>query len=283
MKNPVILITGATSGLGFSLAEKLGDIENLTLLLHGRTAESLSRIEARVVDSPANVHTIAADLSELEQVHRLAHSVAQLTDHLSVLVNNAGIGFGDGTREVSSDGHELRFAVNYLAPFALSNLLLPLLQAGANRLNPSRVINIASIGQQPVDFEDVNFDQQYDGRKAYGKSKLAMITSGFTLATLMDPAQVTVNSVHPATFMPTKLVLDSGIEAIDDLEDGRDAVMRLILDPAVANVTGEFFNGTETARVNEWAYDTETQRRLWKLSCAMTDTGSALDLGGLSN
>ncbi len=271
MQNNAILITGSTSGLGLALAEQLVQREHTTLLLHGRDPEQLSEIQARFSNAPADVRTLVADLSELAQVRELAASVGRHTDRLTVLVNNAGIGFGSETRGLSPDGHELRFAVNYLASFALTGALLPLLRAGAQSTTPSRVINIASIGQAPIDFDDINIDREYDGRRAYGQSKLAMITSGFTLAGNVDPDEIVVNSIHPATFMPTKMVLDAGIHAVDDLESGRDAVLRLILDPAIEGVTGRFFNGLEEARAHESAYDPVIQRRLWDVSSALIE------------
>ena len=139
--------------------------------------------------------------------------------HVHTLINNAGIGAGPGTdppREVSADGHELRFAVNYLAGLLLSLRLLPELRASKS----ARIVNIASIGQLPIDWGDVMIENEYSGWRAYGQSKLAQITGGFELAERLPADEITVNSLHPATFMPTKIVSEAGAEPIDSIEAG---------------------------------------------------------------
>ncbi len=182
-----------------------------------------------------------ADLAELSQVRRLSEQVAALTDRLDVFLSNAGVGIGapDGReRQVSADGHELRFAVNYLAGFDLALRLLPLLQASGS----ARIVNVASLGQAPMDFADVMIERDYTGFRAYGQSKLAQITSGFTMAERLDPAVVTVNSLHPSTMMPTKMVVAEYGRTVDTLEEGEIATRRLIEDPELAGVTGRFFD-----------------------------------------
>lgn len=267
----VILLTGATDGLGRALAERLSSRTGTTLILHGRSAERLAALADELGGAGAAVHTAIADFTDLAQVHALAAQVAELTDHLSVLVNNAGIGAGDGTREVSADGHELRFAVNHLAAFALTNDLVPLLERGA----PSRVVNVASLGQSPVDLDDLALTRDYEGHRAYTRSKLAMVAAGFALADRLDSSRVTVNSLHPASFMPTKMVLDSGAQPIDTLESGVEATLRLVLDPALDGVSGEFFKGTESARALEQAYDHDFRNRLWDASVRLTTPRAA--------
>lgn len=134
MPNRVILLTGATDGLGRALAQSLAGEPDTTLILHGRDPGRLAELASSFQGAAATVHTVRADLSDLAQVRGLAKDVAALTERLSVLVNNAGIGSGepDGReRRVSADGYELRFAVNHLAAFALTQHLLPLLEAGA--------------------------------------------------------------------------------------------------------------------------------------------------------
>jgi NAD(P)-dependent dehydrogenase (short-subunit alcohol dehydrogenase family) len=184
-----------------------------------------------------------ADLSDLAQVRRLAEDVREVTDRLDVFVSNAGVGSGepDGrTRRTSADGYELRFAVNYLAGFLLTLELLPLLRASA----PARIVNVASLGQHPLGFDDLMLEHGYSGLRAYGQSKLAQIMSGFELACRVPAAEVTVNGLHPATYMPTKMVLAEVGHHIDTLEDGVDATCRLITDPGIAQTTGRFFDRT---------------------------------------
>jgi len=268
--NRTILITGATDGLGRALAENLA-ATGAQLILHGRHRDKLDSIAAELGQGqhqppPA---TVLADLSDLAQVRDLSKQVAALTDHLDALVSNAGIGSGepDGrTRRVSADGHELRFAVNYLAGFDLTLRLLPLLRAA----RAARIVNVASLGQHPIDFDDVMLEHDYSGTRAYGQSKLAQITSGFVLAERLHAGPVTVNSLHPATYMPTKMVLAEIGHSIDTLETGEAATRRLVDDPGLASTTGRFFDRTRDVRANAAAYDPEVRRRLWQLSLDLT-------------
>lgn len=245
-----ILITGATDGLGRALAERFA-ADGQSLILHGRDARKLAGVLPG-----ADVRTVVADLAELAQVRRLAAEVRDSTDHLDVLVSNAGVGSGepDGrTRQTSADGHELRFAVNYLAGFLLTLELLPLLRG-------SRIVNVASLGQHPIDFDDLMIERGYSGTRAYGQSKLSQIMSGFELASRVP--EVSVNSVHPGTYMPTKIVLREIGHTVDSLETGVESVRRLALGEAGA-VSGRFFDRTREATANPQAYDADARRELW--------------------
>jgi NAD(P)-dependent dehydrogenase (short-subunit alcohol dehydrogenase family) len=268
MPDRTIVITGATDGLGRALSGALARRPATTLILHGRNQSRLDELATTLADAPASIHTVRADFSELAQVHRLADEITEFTDHISVLVNNAGIGGEpDGTdRRLTVDGHELRFAVNHLAPFALTQRLLPLLDRGA----PARIVNVASIGQAPINFDDPTLEHGYSGTRAYGQSKLAMITTGFALARQLDPHRVTVNSLHPATYMPTKMVLDSVGYSIDSLETGLQATLHLILAPELDGVTGQFYDRTRAARAHADAYDPSIQQKLWDLCTRLT-------------
>jgi len=267
---PAILITGATDGLGRALAGRLA-ADGATLILHGRDRRRLDRAAdeiggTRETDRP---RTVLADLAELAQVRRLAADVRQATDRLDVLVSNAGIGGGepDGhDRRTSADGYELRFAVNYLAGFLLTLELLPLLRASA----PARIVNVASLGQHPLDFSDLMLERSYSGIRAYGQSKLAQIMSGFELASRIPSGEVTVNSLHPATYMPTKIVLDEIGHSIDSLDDGVAATWRLVSDPTLAQVTGRFFNQARETRAHDQAYDARARAELWNRSLQLT-------------
>jgi len=269
MNERIIVLTGATDGLGLALATELAAAEDATLILHGRNQNRLDELCAALTGTPARLHPVRADLADLAQVRRLAEEIAGITDRVNVLVNNAGIGSGgpDGAqRTLTVDGHELRFAVNHLAAFDLTRRLLPLLERGA----PARIVNVASMGQAAVDFDDPRMDAGYTSQRAYWQSKLAMITTGFELAGRLDPQRVTVNSLHPATWMPTKLVLHDGGQTKDTLETGVAATMRLIQDPELAGVSGEFFDRTEPVRAKEEAYDPQYRRRMWELSVRAT-------------
>ena len=267
---PAILITGATDGLGRALAGRLA-ADGATLILHGRDRRKLDRAADEIggtagTDRP---RTVLADLAELAQVRRLAADVRQATDRLDVLVSNAGIGGGepDGhDRRTSADGYELRFAVNYLAGFLLTLELLPLLRASA----PARIVNVASLGQHPLDFGDLMLERGYSGIRAYGQSKLAQIMSGFELASRIPGGEVTVNSLHPATYMPTKIVLDEVGHSIDSIDEGVDATRRLVSDPALAQVTGRFFDRARETRADPQAYDARARAELWNRSLQLT-------------
>jgi NAD(P)-dependent dehydrogenase (short-subunit alcohol dehydrogenase family) len=265
-----ILITGATDGLGRALATSLA-ADGAQLILHGRSRDKLDRTAAELAqaDDGQAPATLLADLADLKQVRDLADQVASLTSHLDVLVNNAGIGSGEPegrTRRVSADGYELRFAVNYLAGFDLTLRLLPLLKASP----AARVVNVASIGQHPIDFDDVMLEHNYSGTRAYGQSKLAQITAGFVLAERLPPDAITVNSLHPATYMPTKMVLNEIGHSVDTLEQGEAATRRLVNAPDLATTTGRFFDRFHESRAHASAYDPETRRRLWRLSLDLT-------------
>ena len=263
-----VLITGATDGLGQALAHRLAD-SGATVLLHGRDADRLARTAAEVAGSPL---TFLADLAELAQVRRLAAEVRDRTDRLDVLVSNAGIGSGEPagrSRGTSVDGYELRFAVNYLAGFLLTQELLPLLRATGS----ARIVNVASLGQAPIDFDDVMLERHYSGTRAYGQSKLAQIMSGFELAGQLDPTSVTVNSLHPSTYMPTKMVLAEIGHSVDSLEAGVDATARLATGPALAGVTGHFYDRQREAQANAQAYDSDARARLWQLSLDLVGLG----------
>lgn len=269
MNDRVIVITGATDGLGRELSRSLAREPDTILFLHGRNQTRLDELAETLADAPASIRTVRADFAELAQVHRLADELAQFTERVSVLVNNAGVGGGepDGTdRRVTADGYELRFAVNHLAAFALTQRLLPLLERGA----PARIVNIASLGQAPIDFDDPFLERGYSGRQAYSRSKLAMITTGLSLAERLEPDRVTVNSIHPATYMPTKMVLEWVGHSVDTLQSGLDATLRLIGDPELDGVTGKFFDGTEAVPARPEAYDPDYRQRMWDLSTQLT-------------
>ncbi|MFC0508978.1 SDR family NAD(P)-dependent oxidoreductase [Micromonospora costi] len=255
----LILITGASDGLGRALAEDLAATGRHRLLLHGRDADRL----AEVADATGGT-TLSADLSSLAEVTRLAARVAHAHDRLDVLVNNAGVGFrADGAaRQLSRDGYELRLAVNYLAPVLLTRELLPLLR----RSPAARVVNVASIGQQPIDFDDPQFTRDFREPAAYSRAKLALICHTIDLADELAGSGITVNSVHPASYMPTAMSRRAGVAVVDSLEKGASAVRRLVDGADVAGVTGRYFDSDREARAAEEAYDAGYRWRLRDLT-----------------
>lgn len=265
-----ILITGATDGLGRAMAERLAH-EGARLLLHGRDPERLATTVAALTQASGNeaISAHLADLAALEEVRALAEDIQRTTDELDVVISNAGIGSGApdlSTRQESRDGYELRFAVNYLAGFCLTLSLLALLRRSA----PARVVNVASLGQAPIDFDDVMIEHGYSGGRAYGQSKLSQIMSGFELARRVPAHELAVNSLHPGTYMPTKIVLDEIGHSVDSLETGVDSTLRLATSSELDGRTGHFFDRRDEARAHPQAYDADARRRLWELSLELT-------------
>ncbi|MEV0699750.1 SDR family NAD(P)-dependent oxidoreductase [Saccharopolyspora sp. NPDC050389] len=260
-----ILITGATGGLGRALALRLAEAGS-RVLIHGRSAERAEAVRTEIAAATGSdrLDVLVADLAELRQVERLASDVRLRCDRLDVLVNNAGIGSGPpgSGREESPDGVELRFAVNYLAGYHLTRLLQSLLIASA----PARVVNVASAGQHPIDFDDPMLIRNYLGNRAYAQSKLAQIMFTFDLAEQLRGSGVTVNALHPATYMNTAMVREAGVSPVATVAEGVAATMRLVVDPGLDEVTGEYFHGTRACRALEQAYDRQARSRLRKLS-----------------
>ena len=217
-------MTGSTRGLGKEVAGRL-EARRDDVVHHGRAD---------------------ADLSSLAEVRRFAGEVGEV----DLLVNNAGLVSFD--RQESADGYELCFAVNYLAGFLLWH-----------ELQPPRVIEIASIGQQEIDFDDVMLEQAYDPARAYSQSKLAQIMFAFEHS-LRGPRGVTADALHPATFMDTDLVrqIRGPGNAQSTVAEGADAVLHVIDKPG----TGRYFEGRQEATADPQAYDPDARKKLWQLS-----------------
>jgi len=256
------LITGSTDGVGRMVAARLGK-GGWRVLVHGRDRARGERVVAKIKAAGGSAEFLQADLSSLAEVRRLATQVQQTTKRLDLLINNAGIGSGgpQGTREVSADGHELRFAVNYLAGFLLTHLLLPLIKQSA----PARIVNVSSLGQQAIDFDDVMLMHDYSGMRAYRQSKLAQILFTIDLAHELEGTGVTVNALHPATFMNTNMVRQFGTP-ISTVEEGAEAILKLAISPDLEGRSGLYFNGQNEAQANAQAYDAQARRRLKALS-----------------
>ena len=261
------LITGSTDGVGRVVAKRLA-AAGWRVLLHGRDRSRGERIAAEIKQAGGAAEFLAADLASLADVRRLAEAVQKATPRLDLLINNAGVGSGgsQATRQTSADGYELRFAVNYLAGFLLTDLLLPLLQASA----PARIVNVSSLGQQAIDFDDVMLTRGYSGSRAYCQSKLAQILFTIDLADALAGSGVTVNALHPATYMNTTMVRQSGATPISSVEEGADAILKLAVSPQLEGRSGLYFNGQREARADAQAYDAEARRQLDVLSRELT-------------
>ena len=268
MKGKVALITGSTSGLGENVARRLGAM-GATVIIHGLNEEAGKRIAAEITSKgPGKAVYFPGDLASLKEVDAFADRVKAAYPKLDLLINNAGIGgASNGERRESADGYELVFQVNYLSHFHLTQKLLPLLQKSA----PARIVNVASIGQRAVDFNDVMMQNNYQTMAAYSQSKLAQIMFTISLAEKLDPARVTVNCLHPATMMDTPMVTSTGRKPMASVEDGAAAVMQLAVGKALAGRTGLYFNQMNEGRANQQAYDAAARQRLWDLSVQLID------------
>jgi NAD(P)-dependent dehydrogenase (short-subunit alcohol dehydrogenase family) len=268
MDGKTVLITGSTDGVGRYVAARLA-AAGANVLIHGRDEE---RAKSLADDIRRQGHVeptfYPADLSSLSGARQLAEAV--LADHqrLDLFISNAGIGSRTlgAERRTSADGHELRFAVNYLSGFLLAHLLLPAIKASA----PSRIVNVASLGQHPIDFDDVMITKGYNGGRAYSQSKLSQIMFTIDLASELKGSGVTVNSLHPATYMNTTMVREGGITPISTVEQGGEAILHLAVGDDMAGRSGLFFNGMHEAQANPQAYDPTARKKLRALSLELT-------------
>ncbi|MDR8391399.1 SDR family oxidoreductase [Aliifodinibius sp. S!AR15-10] len=275
MSNKVVLITGATDGLGKHLAQDFAE-EGAILLLHGRNNKKGQKVIQQIKKATGNKNLsyYNADFASLDEIKQLAQKINKEHDRLDLLINNAGIGFGKpgSGRQLSKDGHELRFQVNYLAGFISTLRLLDLLRQST----PARVVNVASIGQQSLDFDNLMLENGYSGNRAYCQSKLAQILFTVELAERLGDAGITVNALHPATYMDTNMVHEAGISPANSVQKGAEAVEYVATSRELEDVTGEFFNVKQRSRANSQAYDEEARKRLWEISEELTGIESTV-------
>jgi NAD(P)-dependent dehydrogenase (short-subunit alcohol dehydrogenase family) len=268
MDGKTVLVTGSTDGVGRYVAAKLAGA-GAKVLIHGRNRERATRLADEIrSQGHGEAMFYQADLSSLSGARQLAEAVIAEHKRLDVFISNAGIGSRTlgSERRTSADGHELRFAVNYLSGFLVAHLLLPLLKASA----PSRIVNVASLGQHPIDFDDVMITKGYNGGRAYSQSKLAQIMFTIDLANELKGSGVTVNSLHPATYMNTTMVREGGITPISTVEQGGEAILHLAVGDDMAGKSGLFFNGMQQAQANAQAYDAAARQQLRALSLKLT-------------
>lgn len=263
----VVFITGSTGGLGRETAVALtrrGD----HVIIHGRNTERAKELLAQIKsEGKGSARFYRADLGSLGETRKLADSVLSDYEHLDILVNNAGVFIPDqSVRQVTGDGYELHFQVNYLSGYVLIKMLTPLLESSA----PSRIINVAS-SQAPIDFDNLMLEENYEGIQAYLQSKNAQIMMTFYLAGELSARGVTINALHPSAYMNTDMVIEAGIEPKSSVETGRDALLRLI-DDAVG--TGKYFYVLDEKEAIAQAYDADARSRLMKVSEELTSVGA---------
>lgn len=275
MEGRVCLVTGSTSGIGKEIAAGLAGM-GATVVLAGRSREkceaAVQEIAARGVPA-SQLSYFVADLSSQESVRQLAKEFIDNYDRLHVLVNNAGVFVQK--RELTADGIERTFAVNHLAPFLLTNLLLDRLKAGA----PSRIVTTSSIAHRgaKMDFADLQMSKSYGSIRAYGQSKLANILFTRELARRLQGTGVTANCFHPGA-VRTNLVRGSGYGLVwgaasvffTSPEKGADTAVYLASSGEVEGVSGEYFVKRKQARASDPAYDSDAAERLWEASEKLT-------------
>ncbi len=272
----IMLVTGATSGMGQVTALRLAQ-QGATVVIAGRNPDK-TQATAQALQRQApqgEVRAIVADLSSLEQVRAPAQAYRDAYPRLDVLVNNAGGMFG--RRQLSVDGLEMTFAVNYFAPFLLTNLLLDRLQASA----PARVITIASTmhAGKAVPFADMTHEKSYKTLQVYGESKLLAIMFTYALARRLEGTGVTANALHPGvvatnigkdagTMLRTVFTLAAPLEL--SAEQGARTAIYLASSPEVATVSGRYFVKGKPARSSDASNDVVAQGRLWAVGEQMT-------------
>ena len=262
MNGQVVLITGSTDGLGREVARRVA-ARGADVIVHGRNRERGNALVKEIAAlGKGSARFYAADFASLAAVRTFAQTVQRDYKRLDVLVNNAGVWLAD--RQVSADGHEMQFAVNYLAGVLLTRTLLPLIVDSA----PARIVNVSSGSQSPIDFTDVMLERPGRFGLGYAQSKLAQIMFTFDLARELQGARVTVVALHPASMMNTTMVRSTGLRPQTTVDEGADAVMNLIASPTIAS--GQYFDGLHPGRAHDQAYDENARAQLRELSLQLT-------------
>ncbi|MCC6992393.1 MAG: SDR family NAD(P)-dependent oxidoreductase [Acidobacteria bacterium] len=257
----IALVTGSTDGLGREVARRLA-AEGAHVIIHGRNIERGRAVVDEITASgKGSARFYRADFASLAEVRRLADEIVRDYGRLDLLVNNAGI--IAQARQVSQDGHELTFAVNYLSGYLLTYRLLPLLEKGRS----PRVVNVSSLAASPIDFADVMLERGYSSNRAYGQSKLAQVMFTIDLAEELKGKGIVVQALHPATYMNTTMVTSSGGTPRSTVDEGAAAVMNAI---ATSAASGSYFVGQKVGTPHRQAADAGARRQLREVSRKLT-------------
>ncbi|MHB1326571.1 MAG: SDR family NAD(P)-dependent oxidoreductase [Gemmatimonadales bacterium] len=256
----VALITGSTDGLGRDVARRFAEA-GAHVLITGRSDERGKALVDEITKSgKGSARFYRADLASLDETRRLAASVRRDNKRLDLLVNNAGVGFiFDSTRKFSAEGHEMHFAVNYLAHYLLTKELLSLVVASA----PSRIINVSSGSQTPIDFDDVMMAKGYNGGRGYAQSKLAQVMMTIDMAPELEPKGVLTYSLHPATTMGTTMALALKVRPRSLIAEGVESVVNAV---TTTEPSGTYFNQLKPVKAQAQAYDPAAREQLRTLA-----------------
>ena len=271
IEDRIILVTGSTDGIGKLTARRLAEM-GYAVLVHGRNPGKVQEVADEIREASGNkaVSQFTADLSSLTEVRQLAGEVKDQFERLDVLINNAGVlpAQGDkGERPLSEDGHELCLAVNYLAPFLLTHLLMPLLRAAPD----ARILNVSSAAQETVDCDDLELEETtYAPMHAYARSKLALAMFTMELSDRLEKGRMTVNCLHPGTLLDTKMVREAFSQPQGSAESGAEVEVYLATSPEVAGVSGTYFDRQTPTRAHDQAYDQASRDRLWQRTLELT-------------
>ncbi len=257
----IALVTGSTDGLGREVARRLA-AGGAHVIVHGRNVERGQAVVSEIAaGGKGSARFYQADFASLAEVRRLADEIRRDYRRLDVLVNNAGVITPE--RAVSADGHELQFAVNYLAGYEITYALLPLIAQG----RAPRIVNVSSLAAAPLDFSDVMLTRGYSSNRAYGQSKLAQVMFTIDLAQELKGQGIVVQALHPATYMNTTMVVSAGMTPRSTVEEGAEAVMHAVATDAPS---GSYFVGQKVGTPHRQAADPEARRQLGELSRRLT-------------
>ncbi|MFA6923755.1 MAG: SDR family oxidoreductase [Bacteroidales bacterium] len=272
MKGKIVLITGATSGIGEATAMALAKMQATLVLVARDKNKAIETVEEIKSESKnPNVEYLLCDLSSLSSVRQLAAEFKNKYNRLDVLINNAGLILSK--RETTIDGFEKTLAVCHLAHFLLTNLLLDTIKSS----KPSRIINVSSVAHLMghIDFDDLMFEKKYSSAKSYGQAKLANVLFTKKLAEKLEGTEVTVNSVHPGGVNTKfdrdlkgfyKFAWSSFKPFLLTPEKGAETSIYLASSPEVDGVSGEYFAKKKIKRTSKESYDSEIADKLWKVS-----------------
>ncbi len=275
MEDKICMITGANSGIGKATALGLAEI-GAKIVMVCRNKERGETAQQEIIEKTGNknVDLLICDLSSQEQIHKLVSEFKQKYQNLHVLINNAGIVLSK--RQLSVDGIEMNFAVNYLAPFLLTNLLIDIIKKSA----PSRIINVSSGVHKmaSMDFDDLQGEnKKYGAFKNYGVSKLALTLFTYELSRRLEGTGVTVNAVHPGVVRSNlgrdQPAFSRAFQKVffKSPKKGATTSIYLASSPEVKGITGKYFVNKEPKKSSDESYNEEYAKRLWEISTQMTN------------